>query len=186
MKKLILTIMLLVVLFAGEKVYAQNKGNYYRGNDKTSQELDNYEHRINARAKAVVNVDGDGNFVNPPSSNNQVLTNTKLDSLIALADRNLKTLSKLKQITSGGNGQVTVNLVAVQLSADVECDLVEIMNNSENTILYYGWDNTVTTANGMGALEFGDVAEIKRSNLNQVWLISNTALTDVRYEWIKY
>lgn len=81
----------------------------------------------------------------------------------------------------------TAGVAADTLSGtSVACIKVTIMNASAGKVLYYGFDGSVTTANGQGALGYLDTATIYVTNLNKVYLISDSATTDVRVTYYNY
>lgn len=89
--------------------------------------------------------------------------------------------------TSGGYGAFTAGTAVDTLSGtSVTCVEVEIMNNSAGKILYYGFDGSTSTSNGMGALGYLDTARIRISNLNKLYLISDSATTNVRYAYFNF
>jgi len=88
---------------------------------------------------------------------------------------------------SGGYGTFTAGTAVDTLSGtSTACIEVEIMNNSAGKILYYGFDGSTSTSNGMGALGYLDTARIKISNLNKIYLISDSATTNVRYAYFNF
>jgi hypothetical protein len=86
-----------------------------------------------------------------------------------------------------GYGNKAVGATAVQLStSNVPCEHVELINISSG-IVYYGFDNSITTANAFGALTAKDAPQIIHvGNLNELFLISDTAAQDVRFIYYSY
>ena len=81
----------------------------------------------------------------------------------------------------------TAGVAADTLSGvSVACVKVTIMNASAGKVLYYGFNGSVTTANGQGALGYLDTATLYVTNLNKIYLISDSASTDVRVTYFNY
>jgi len=84
------------------------------------------------------------------------------------------------------HGTQTVNATAVLLTNGGSNPLrrtVVIMNNSSSAILYVGTSNAVTAANGLPVLYGGERHFVTPFWTGDIYLISDTAGTDVRY-WI--
>lgn len=134
------------------------------------------------------------------TATNQSTQITRADTLNARASRSETKLgqiytrqgdgnqiTKFVSYTSGGYGTFTAGTGADTLSgSSVTCAKVTLMNASAGKILYYGFNGSVTTSNGMGALGYLDSVTLEVSNLNKVYLISDSATTDVRYSYLNY
>jgi len=121
------------------------------------------------------------------SAANQVITNGHLTDIrgsdSTLVANGVKSISySLPSYTT-----FTAGIAADTLSGtSVACAKITLMNASAGKILYYGFDGSITTANGQGALGYLDTATLYVTNLNKVYLISDSATTDVRVTYYNY
>jgi hypothetical protein len=79
---------------------------------------------------------------------------------------------------------IVVGTTAVQLPNNPEASWVQITHEDAGAKIYLGGNDTLTVANGWGALTLDDTTErYPVVNLNKLWLVSDTADTVVRLLW---
>ena len=82
------------------------------------------------------------------------------------------------------NEVITVGTTPVQLPDRPEAAWVQITHEHPSAKVYIGGDSNLTIANGWGALTLDDTTErYPIVNLNVIWLVSDTASTDVKILW---
>jgi len=81
------------------------------------------------------------------------------------------------------SGVIAVGLTAVQLPSNPDAKWIQFMHSDATAKVYMGGSD-VTIVNGYGALGNLDTTErYPVFNTNIIYLISDTAATDVRYFW---